>query len=283
MEVRSKSSNPPSPSITNESSDKIEQSPSRNGDDEFDAAQCLFCNQTSTDLDQNLTHMLKAHGLFVDSTNLLVDVGSLLAYFHFIISELYECLYCGTQRNTRQAVQQHMMAKGHCKYDISDEDGELREFYDIPVSDAREELQQKQLLSQTRPKKSRALKHSDGHGMASSIDQALRTGRSPLHSDTEPESSSNNQVSTRALKQEHTLNSQLTRLRADDRRSLLHLPASQQRALLITHHKQMEKARRTEQASQGHLQTAGNTVNCLSKLRLVRKPPHMGHVANLTH
>lgn len=264
----------------------------------FDESQCLFCNQTSTDLDQNMAHMLKAHGLFVDSANLLVDVGSLLAYFHFIISELYECLYCGTQRNTRQAVQQHMMAKGHCKYDITDEDAELREFWEFPSSssDAKEEMQQRQLLAQDKARKPRPAKHSDAHHGSSNrgslFDQTLPTRRStspspsPAHSDTEgaePESNAHDELSTRARKQEQTLNDQLTRLRADDRRSLLHLPASQQRALLITHHKQMEKARRTEQAKQGHLGTAGNSVNCLSKLRLIRKPPHTGNVASLKH
>lgn len=86
--------------------------------------------------------MSKAHGLHVDPTNLLVDVVSLLAYFHLVISGCYECLYCGTQRNTRQAVQQHMMAKGHCKYDITDKDAELRDFYEFSSSDTKEELHQ---------------------------------------------------------------------------------------------------------------------------------------------
>lgn len=263
--------------------------PSPNANYTFDDSQCLFCNQTSTDLDQNMAHMLKAHGLFVDSANLLVDVGSLLAYFHFIISELYECLYCGTQRNTRQAVQQHMMAKGHCKYDITDEDAELREFYEFPSSsssDAREEMQQRQLLAQEKSRKqSRPSRHSDAHYGSSTRGSLFDQTPSPAHSDTEAgaESNTHDELSTRARKQEQMLNDSLTRLRADDRRSLLHLPASQQRALLITHHKQMEKARRAEQARQGHLNTAGNSVNCLSKLRLIRKPPHTGNVASLKH
>ena len=110
----------------NNNKDNIANPSSPSIDYEFDESQCLFCNQTSPDLDQNLVHMLKAHGLYIDSANLLVDVGSLLAYFHLVISGYYECLYCGTQRNTRQAVQQHMMAKGHCKYDITDKDAELQ-------------------------------------------------------------------------------------------------------------------------------------------------------------
>lgn len=265
-------------------------------DYEFDDSQCLFCNQTSPDLDKNLVHMSKTHGLHVDSSNLLVDVGTLLAYFHLIISGYYECLYCGTQRNTREAVQQHMMAKGHCKYDIMDLDSELRDFYEVPSSDAKEELHLRfsddpQLPSQARMRKQRPLKRSDRHSptlTASRLYQAPPNPPPQLHTDTDPISNAAptpshapGELSTRAQKQEYTLNNQLAQLRAGDRRSLLHLPASQQRALLATHHKQMEKARRTEQTQRGHLETAGNKVNCLDKIRLIRKPPHTGNVFSL--
>ncbi len=275
-------------------------------DYDFDESQCLFCNQTSPDLDQNLSHMLKAHGLYVDLTNLLVDVGSLLAYFHLVISGRYECLYCGTQRSTRQAVQQHMMAKGHCKYDILDEDSELRDFYEFYSSETREELLQQnlhgmrfsddpQLPSQVRRRKPGQPKPSHKHGpdmTDSPLDQALPTPTPTpqSHTDTNAEPTSNaaqtpshslGELSTRALKQECTLSNQLARLRADDRRSLLHLPASQQRALLATHHKLIEDARRTEQIERTNLESAGNKVNCLGKIRLIRKPPHTGNVHSL--
>ena len=285
----------------NDNEDNISNLSSPSIDHEFDESECLFCNQTSLDLDQNLLHMSKAHGLHVvDPANLLVDVVSLLAYFHLIISGYYECLYCGTQRNTRQGVQQHMMAKGHCKYDITDKDAELRDFYESS-SEKKEEFHQNlltmrflndpQLPSQARPRKPRSSKHSDRHDpsiTASPLDQPLPTPTP--HSNTDAESSSNaaetpsqsaGELSTRALKQESTLNKQVAQLRAGDRRSLLHLPTSQQRSLLATHHKQIEKARRTEQTNRGNLESAGNTFGRLDKVRLVRTPPHYGHVSNL--
>ena len=262
-------------------------------DYEFDESQCLFCNQTAPDLDENLVHMSKAHGLHVDPTNLLVDAVSLLAYFHLVISGCYECLYCGTQRNTRQAVQQHMMAKGHCKYDIADKDAELRDFFELSSSDSEEELRPNvpatqfsdppQLPSQARSRKPRRPKRSVRH---SPNITASPLGQAPPHSHTDAESSSNaaettGELSTRAQKQEYTLNNQLSKLRANDRRSLLHLPASRQRALLATHHKQMEKATRTEQTQRGHLESAGNHFSRLSTIRLIRKPPHTGNVSSL--
>lgn len=285
----------------NNNNDNIVTPSSPSMDYEFDESQCLFCNQTNPDLDQNLVHMSKAHGLHVDPAHLLVDVGTLLAYFHLVISGHYECLYCGTQRNTRQAVQQHMMAKGHCKYDITDEDSELRDFYELPSADANEELRQNllamrfsddpQLPSQARSRKPRSSKRSDRHSpniTASPLDEALPTPTPQTHPDAESSSNavegpshSLGELSTRALKQAYMLDNQLAHLRADDRRSLLHLPVSQQRALLATHHRQMEKARRTEQIKRGHLETAGNKTNCLDKIRLIRKPPHTGNVHSL--
>ncbi|OQU97708.1 hypothetical protein CLAIMM_03598 [Cladophialophora immunda] len=270
-------------------------------DDEFDESQCLFCNQTSPDLDQNLVHMLKVHGLYVDPAHLLADVGTLLAYFHLIISGRYECLYCGTQRSTREAVQQHMMAKGHCKYDMTDEDAELRDVFDFPSSHAKEELHRhlhatgfsgdNHFPPQTRLRKPRPPRRSDRHGpniTASQLDQIPPPPTPQSHTDAGSSSNaaetppdSRGELSTRALKQEVTLNNQLAQLRAGDRRSLAHLPTSQQRALLATHHKQMEKARRTEQTSQSNLESAGNKFNCLGKIRLVRKPPHTGNVHSL--
>lgn len=288
--------------IPNHNEDNIANTSPLNVEHEFEESQCLFCNRTSPGLDHNVVHMSKAHGLHIDPANLLVDIGSLLAYFHLIISGLHECLYCGTQRNTRQAVQQHMMAKGHCKYDITDKDSELRDFYEFPSSGPTEGLRQSliamrslddaQLLSQVRSRRPRPSKRSDRNdpGIANStLDLAPATPSPQPHTDAESSTnaaeipSASRELSTRALKQEFLLNNQLTQLRAGDRQSLVHLPVSQQRALLATHHKQMEKARRTQQIHRVNLESAGNKFNCLDKVRLIRKPPHTGNVFNFTH
>lgn len=268
----------------------------------FDASQCLFCNQGNINLDLNLEHMSKAHGLRIDAAQLLVDIETLLAYLHFVISEYYECLYCGTQRSTRQAVQQHMMGKGHCRFDLMDEDAEIRDFYDSSSSDpdTAEQVYRRlstmrisdksQLPAKARLRRPRSSKHSDRQPPDTPIyaNQALPTSTPPFHMNVEPSSKTTERpfrspgtLSARALKQEVTHDKQLSRLRANDLRSLMHLPVSQQRALLATHHKQMEKTRRTEQAKRSNLERAGNHTNCLDKIRLVRKPPHTGNVHSL--
>lgn len=267
----------------------------------FDVSQCLFCNQDNINLDLNLEHMSKAHGLRIDAAHLLVDIETLLAYLHFVISDYYECLYCGSQRSTRQAAQQHMMGKGHCRFDLMDEDAEIRDFYDSSSdSDTAEQVHRRlstmrisdksQLPAKARLRRSRPSKQSDRQPSDIPVyaDQALPTSTPPSHMNVEPSSETTEKpshspgtLSARALKQEVTHDKQLSRLRANDLRSLMHLPVSQQRALLATHHKQGEKARRTEQVKRGNLERAGNHTNCLDKIRLVRKPPHTGNVHSL--
>ena len=277
-------------------------------DHEFDRAQCLFCDQSSSDLEQNLEHMSKIHGLHLVVSNLLVDVESLLAYFHLVISSYHECLYCGTQRNTRQAVQQHMIAKGHCTYDLTDKDAEFRDFYDLSSLEAEEKSQRDliatrlsdstQLAAHTKSRRSRSSKHSNKHNLniISSLSEHASTSSSHSpgpQSDDETGSDSMSSedaertpdslraLSIREQKHSYTLNNQLSQLRIDDRRSLMHLPVAQQRTLLATHHKQMEKARRSEQTQRGNLESAGNSFARLGTIRLIRKPPHTGRVQTL--
>jgi pre-60S factor REI1 len=76
--------------------------------------------------------MQKSHGLFVQhQQHLAVDPETLFKYLHLVIFGYRECIHCGTERATVQAVQQHMTGKGHCKFDILEEDSEFAEFYDF--------------------------------------------------------------------------------------------------------------------------------------------------------
>ena len=83
--------------------------------------------------------MQKSHGLFIpQQQHLIVDLETLFEYLHLVIFGYRECIHCGTERATVQAVQQHMAGKGHCKFDISEPDSEFAEFYDFaqPADDA---------------------------------------------------------------------------------------------------------------------------------------------------
>ncbi|KAK6079650.1 hypothetical protein SCUP515_03906 [Seiridium cupressi] len=102
----------------------------------FSPAQCLFCASSSADLEANLEHMLQKHGLFIpDTSRLVVDLETLVKYFHLVIYGYFECLFCGSQRHSAEAARQHMTGKGHCKIDILREDSEFRDFYDFDSDD----------------------------------------------------------------------------------------------------------------------------------------------------
>lgn len=73
----------------------------------------------------------------------------------------------------------------------------------------------------------------------------------------------------------------LSNLRPSDRLTLQHLPPSQQRALLATQHKQMEKSSREANKGRGRVEGAGNLAGRLGSGRLIRVPPHFGMVGGL--
>ncbi|KPI43733.1 Cytoplasmic 60S subunit biogenesis factor REI1 [Cyphellophora attinorum] len=298
----------PSPTVKSDHSSDLEQHEMSHP---FDPHECLFCNQESEDIDHNVQHMSKAHGLRIEMKDLLVEVVDLLAYCHLIISECYECLYCGTQRNTHQAAQQHMMAKGHCKYDLEDPDSEFRDFYEHSSTASALEEERQEGDHRDQPANSQKLaERAQGLSLAGSRRMARRqrpnrsdpdsgphNNRAEIRNAQNPQadtsdtsttspadaapSTPHNQLSNRALKAELRADHQLSQLRDSDRRSLAHLPLSQQRALLATQHNQMVQARKEEQTQRGRLESAGNSFGRLGTTRLVRIPPHLGHVQTL--
>lgn len=101
---------------------------------EFVPGKCLFCEQESSTLDDNMTHMATAHGFTVPFQDFLaVDLETVVAFLHFVIYAYRECICCGMRRGTVQGVQQHMLAKGHCRFDVSQD---TEEFYELPQSES---------------------------------------------------------------------------------------------------------------------------------------------------
>lgn len=100
---------------------------------DFAPGKCLFCSQESDMLDDNMIHMAEAHSFSIPFQDCLaVDFETVVEYLHFIIYSYRECICCGTQRGTVEGVQQHMVAKGHCRFDVSPD---TEEFYEMPQSE----------------------------------------------------------------------------------------------------------------------------------------------------
>ena len=121
----------PAPSTPNEYSSKELEAQNWGAQEEhFSPAHCLFCDLKSSNLDNNISHMARAHSFFIQDIDYLVNIESFLGYLFTIISNFHECLFCGSVRNTKTGVQDHMKEKGHCRLNFENEEHNLKEFYD---------------------------------------------------------------------------------------------------------------------------------------------------------
>jgi len=247
--------------------------------------------------------MRKSHSLFVPhEQRLAVDLETLFKYLHLVVFGYRECMHCGTERATVQAVQQHMTGKGHCRFDISEEDSEFAEFYDFSEPEDDEEGdededgednvdgRQREETATGSSSRRPALADEDSirlpsgkiisrhsssapAGSSSSLYSnhlCRRTRATPTSSqleytlepekepDTEASESDTRLLSRREKRERANVAYQLASMSANDRNSLVHLPASQQRALLLTQHRQEERVQKAERRRQGKIDKKGN-------------------------
>ncbi|KAI5853658.1 C2H2 type zinc-finger-domain-containing protein [Durotheca rogersii] len=264
----------------------------------FTPGQCLFCPNLSPSFADSVIHMQKSHGLFVPhQQHLTVDLETLFKYLHLVIFGYRECIQCGTERATVQAVQQHMAGKGHCKFDISGPDSGFAEFYDfsgpegVAASDVEGDGDQSnQEERATRENRKPLLADEDWIRLPSgkiisrqssaqagpSSTQLRRRTRTPAsqleyYSPVEPndeEGSSKEEpdsgirdtrlLSKREKRESALATYQLANMSANDRNSLMHLSAPQQRAILATQHRHAEAAQKEEKRRQTRIDRKGN-------------------------
>ncbi|KAK2756868.1 C2H2 finger domain containing protein [Colletotrichum kahawae] len=237
--------------------------------DVFDHAQCLFCNCHSEDLDDNLDHMRKRHGMIIPyPESLIVDVEILVKYLHLVIYEYTECLFCGSIRNTSQAAQQHMTGKGHCKIDVEKETSEFKDFYDfessadadggrfgdsgpahfVDVEDETRRLPSGKTVSHRKAKKVRDHRDSKSGEENKSFSHLEQGKHSQDLSDTTTlvTLSGKDRDLVEDEKSNDLFNKQLASMRQGDRLALAHLPVPQQRTLIAKAKKQQEMWNRFE-------------------------------------
>lgn len=264
----------------------------------FAPGQCLFCPSPSPDFAQSVLHMQKSHGLFVPHRqHLAVDLETLFKYLHLVIFGYRECIQCGTERATVQAVQQHMTGKGHCKFDISEQDSEFAEFYDFsePEDDAWSDTvgdgdgvsQEEEAATSSRRKplpadedsirlpSGRIISRQSSAQAGPSTTQLRRRTRTsasqleytPAEGDEEEGSGKDEPgsgmpdtrlLSRREKREKAMVTYQLANMSANDRNGLMHLTASQQSSLLAMQHRHAEKVQKEERRRQAKVDRKGN-------------------------
>ncbi|KAH7258957.1 C2H2 type zinc-finger-domain-containing protein [Fusarium redolens] len=262
----------------------------------FTPGQCLFCPSAFPTLAESIVHMQRSHGLFVPyQQHLLVDLETLFRYIHLVVCEYRECIYCGTSRTTVQAVQQHMMGKGHCKFDVS-EGSEFSDFYDFSHEsldlgeDAESENDEEEHFESPQVKPSREPLQVDRDSIrlpsgrliskkssaqvepsASQMRDRKWTPRSqleyssvqvdeenPIHEEPAPGTSDTRLLSRKERRQKATVTYQLANMSASDRNALMHLSTSEQRSLIATQHRFTEKVQKEESRRQRKIDRKGN-------------------------
>lgn len=262
----------------------------------FALGQCLFCPDLSPNFTDSVIHMKKSHGLFIShQQNLVVDLETLFNYLHLVIFGYRECIQCGTERATVQAVQQHMTGKGHCRFDILEQDSEFADFYSFsePEDDSESDVEDdsdegNQKASKTSPRLKPQLADEDWirlpsgkiisrHSSAQSKPSLSQLRRRVRALASQPECSLVEIDGNRSSKEEFDSDIRDTRLlskkekrkrtRVDfqladisrtDRNGLMHLHTSQQRSLLATQHRLAEKVQKEERRRQGRIDRKGN-------------------------
>ncbi|EAW11320.1 putative C2H2 finger domain protein [Aspergillus clavatus NRRL 1] len=118
---------------TIEEEDEEEDDEDTEVDSNYSPSRCLFCNNEASDIQENVEHMRKNHGMFIPEKNYLVDLDGLIHYLYRKINENSECLYCHAIRNNPAGIQTHMRDKGHCMiaFETEEEQIEIGQYYDF--------------------------------------------------------------------------------------------------------------------------------------------------------
>lgn len=186
-----------------------------------------------------------------------------------------------------------MTGKGHCKFDVSEQDSEFAEFYDFsePEDDVQCDIEgdgserNQEATSSRKPLvadegsirlpsgKIISRQSSSQSGPSSThLRRRTRTTASQLeYSRVDPddkEGSSKEELdsdnrdtrllSKREKRERATVTYQLANLSANDRSSLMHLPTSEQRSILAAQHRQAEKVQKEERRRQSKIDRKGN-------------------------
>ncbi|SCU84331.1 LAFA_0D09384g1_1 [Lachancea sp. 'fantastica'] len=103
----------------------------------FTQTECLFCNSKSKDVERNISHMFRSHGLYIPERSFLVDLTGLIDYLIDLIVYSHECLCCSFQGSSLESIRAHISSKGHAKlpYETKEERLRFSKFYDFSLAE----------------------------------------------------------------------------------------------------------------------------------------------------
>lgn len=199
-------------------------------------------------------------------------------------------------KTTVQAVQHHMTGKGHCRFDISEQESEFADFYEF--SETEDDLEsdikadgdesiQAVSISSSRKKvlaiedsirlpsgkiiSRQSSKQAEGPSFTKFSRQTRKSFSQREYSLVKPnddegfskekldlDTYDTRLLSKKERRERATLKFQLANMSANDRHGLMHLCASQQRSILATQHRHDEKVQKEERRRQSKIDRKGN-------------------------
>lgn len=93
---------------------------------------CLYCGIDNKEVERNIRHMFRSHGLYIPERSYLVDLPGLLDFLINTIVVDYACLCCNYVGKSLKSIRDHMNSKRHCRmpYETSFEKDMFAPFYD---------------------------------------------------------------------------------------------------------------------------------------------------------
>lgn len=76
---------------------------------------CLYCGVDNKEVERNIRHMFRSHGLYIPERSYLVDLPGLLDFLINTIVVDYACLCCNYIGKSLSGIRDHMNSKRHCK------------------------------------------------------------------------------------------------------------------------------------------------------------------------
>ena len=94
---------------------------------------CMYCGVDNKELERNVRHMFRRHGLYIPERSYLVDLPGLLTFLNNLIIRNYSCLCCNFVGGSLESIRAHMESKRHCRmpYETDEERKVFAKFYDF--------------------------------------------------------------------------------------------------------------------------------------------------------
>lgn len=107
-----------------------------NAEEDFDpTTRCFYCEADNAEMELNIRHMFRAHGLYIPERTYLSNARGLLTFLADRIFSGLECIVCGFEGSSIESTRQHIESKGHARvpYESKEEKAIVSEFYEFYV------------------------------------------------------------------------------------------------------------------------------------------------------